>query len=469
MVTAETLAARVAKTLVVAVFTATALLTPVRAQEPAETSAPDVVEQQVDISPRANDNAIAQRLTDIFEATDWFPALNVRVEDGVVFLTGTALSQEHSDWAQRLAARTGDVVAVVNNLDVTPEVEWSIAPALDELRRLAESVIVAGPLIVVALFVLPLAFFAARLVARVVRWLLGSRVHSPLLRDVAARTIAFPVFLVGLYIVLQVAGLTQLALSLLGGAGVLGIVIGFAFRDIAENFLASLLLSMRRPFSGGDLISVAGHTGLVQSMNTRSTILITPEGNHIQIPNAVIFKNTIENQTAARYSRDNFSIGIGYDDTIADVQDLILDVLKRHESVADDPQPMALIDALGDSAVILKAYYWFDVGQVSHIKLKSSLLRQVKRVLMDAGVSMPDAAREVIFPQGVPLSRFEPRPADVSPSDHEAPGAPKLSEKDEPLHAASDRDLSTDTDLLERQFSARIEESDVDLLCEDDG
>lgn len=430
-------------------------------EEAAPDGAVSTTEDRVEITPDAEDGEIAARLTGILDATGWFEALSIRVEDGVVFLNGRTGSRENSDWAQRLATRTDGVVAVVNRLDVRRVVNWSLEPAFDEIRNLADSLIVAGPMIILSLFILPLAFFASGLVARLLRWSLQRRVETPFLRDVIARAVAFPVFLIGLYVVLQVAGLTQLALSLLGGAGVVGIVVGFAFRDIAENFLASLLLSVRRPFKGGDLITVADHLGVVQSMNTRSTILITPDGNHIQIPNAVIFKSTIENHTAAPYRRDSFGVGIGYDDTIADVQSLILDVLKSHEGVADDPPPMALIEELGDSTVNLRAHYWFDGERTSHLKLKSSLLRKVKRALTDAGVSMPDAAREVIFPQGVPLVRGTREKA--------APAPARIEDRWpldglEPEIAASDRDLSADTGLLKRQASRRVEEGDTDLL-----
>ncbi len=70
-----------------------------------------------------------------------------------------------------------------------------------------------------------------------------------------------PVALLGLYLVLKVSGMTRLAMTVLGGTGLVGLVIGFAFRDIAENFLASILLSVQNPFRYGDLIEVAGYLG----------------------------------------------------------------------------------------------------------------------------------------------------------------------------------------------------------------
>ena len=218
-----------------------------------------------------------------------------------------------------------------------------------------------------------------------------------------ARAIAIPILLLGVYLVLQVAGLTGLAVSLLGGAGVIGIVIGFAFRDIAENFLASLLLSIRRPFSQGDVIGVADFEGVVQTMNTRSTILLTLEGNHVQIPNATVFKSTIVNYTAGPARRVTAEVGIGYDTSIGDTQNLIVDVLRDHDAILNEPPPVVLVDALGSATVNLKAHFWIDGRTLSPQKVRSSALRLIKRALVDHGVPMPDEAREVIFPQGLPV------------------------------------------------------------------
>ena len=142
--------------------------------------------------------------------------------------------------------------------------------------------------LVLALVLLAITWLVAGWAARASQALLGRHVQSKLLRDVAARTIAVPVFLIGLYLVLRVSGLTGLTVTVIGSTGLLGLVLGFAFRDIAENFLASILISMNRPFATGDRIEVAGYDGFVQSVNTRSTLLMTLDGNHVQIPNAAI-------------------------------------------------------------------------------------------------------------------------------------------------------------------------------------
>ncbi len=216
---------------------------------------------------------------------------------------------------------------------------------------------------------------------------------------------AIPVLIIGLYLVLQISGLTSLALTVLGGTGIAGIIIGFAFRDIAENFLASLLLSMRNPFHSGDLVRIGDNEGIVTNLNTRSTVLLTLDGNHVQIPNAAVFKSVIVNFSSNPSRRAEFLVGIGYDDRTSAAQSVIEDVLSAHPAVRNDPAPFVVVDELAASTVNLRIFFWFDSSTYSPIKLRSALMRQTKQALLANGISMPDEAREIIFPQGLPIYR----------------------------------------------------------------
>ncbi len=381
---------------------------------------PTAPEQAVAIEPVARDEAIEERISRILEATGWYRGVEIAVDEGIVFLDGIAGSREQRTWARDLATRTEGTVAVVNRIEVREEVSWNLAPALSEIEALARRIAVALPLIALAVLILPLAWWLSNAIASLIRRVLAPRVEQDFLRNVIARAMAIPVLLVGIYLLLQVAGLTGLAVSLLGGAGVIGIVLGFAFRDIAENFLASLILSIRRPFRQGDVIGVAGFEGVVQTMNTRSTILLTIDGNHVQIPNATVFKSTIVNYTAGPARRVTTDVGIGYDASISDTQRLIVEVLRGHEAILNEPPPMVLVDALGPATVSLKAHFWIDGRTLSPHRVRSSALRLIKRVLVEQGVSMPDEAREVIFPQGVPLVRFDETQSNVAPAQTSA-------------------------------------------------
>ncbi len=448
------------------VLTALTLLPSAHAQQQ-DVSSPndevDVSSPSVGVRSVADDTAIDDRLTGILDATGWFRDAAVSVRNGVVFLDGRTTEETRKEWAGNLARNTEDVVAVVNRIDVVTPV-WSFAPALEELSRLWRSTIQAVPVIVFAAVVLPVTWFFAGFVSRRAERALEGRTASPLLTRILARAIAVPFFLLGLYIVLQVAGLTRLALTVVGGTGIAGIIVGFAFRDIAENFLASVLLSIRRPFLTNDLIEVAGHRGLVRQMNTRSTVLMTPDGNHIQIPNATIFKSTIVNLTANKNARSEFEFTIGYDYSIRHAQNVVHNVLRAHPAVLEDPAPWVLVDNLGSSSIVMRAYYWFDFSQVSEPKLKSALLRQSLRALEKAGISAPDDAREIIFPQGVPVLTGDA--ATKAATTTAAPTRPvDLAVEDAVVEHDDEGGLASDAPVLQEQAeSARTPEEGENLL-----
>ncbi len=363
---------------------------------------------KVDVSPIARDDEIAQRLTDILNSTDWFESPNVRVENGVVFLTGTASEQEFKKWAGDLARNTQDVAAVVNRIGIEEKPIWDFSPAITELKAFQTSAVQGIPIFLFAIALLIVTWLVARLVGFLFQHAFTGKIPNNLLRWVATRAAMLPVLIFGIYLILRISGLTQLALTVLGGTGLIGLIIGIAFQDIAENFLASILISVRQPFRIGDLIQVGEHSGIVDRVTTRGTTILTVDGNHVQIPNSHVYKNTIINYTANPLRRIQFEIGIGYDDSVSQAQTVLLQTVKQHGAVIDDPAPKVVVEGLGAATVNLSVLFWVDTTQRDWVAVRSSLMRQCKLALMESEISLPDEAREVIFPNGVPVQMLRP-------------------------------------------------------------
>lgn len=424
---------------------------------------------EVDIAPLAEDNEIETRLTNILDATTWFIAPAVAVDEGVVFLKGRTSKEDYRMWAGDLARNTQDVVAVVNRIEVSERSVWDLSPAWAELRKLGRETVQMLPLLGVALVLLVLTWFAASGSTRLARWLLGRRMKNRLLIGVASRAVAIPVFLLGLYLALRVSGLTQMAATVLGGTGLIGLVLGIAFRDIAENFLASVLISVQRPFAIGDLIEVESHLGVVQSVTARGTLLMTLEGNHVQIPNSSIYKSIIRNLTANPNVRSEFVVGIDYGDSVARAQAIVFDALRQHEAVLESPAPMVLVDELGASTVNLRVYFWLDGHKHSLLKVRSSVIRLVKIAIETGGLTMPDESREVIFPKGVPVQMLEESHAAQRSASSLGSEQPSIaSAEDRETATAAEDDLSSESTSIEEQArNSRSPESGVNLLSDD--
>ncbi len=274
------------------------------------------VPERVEVAPVAQDSQIQDRLSRILTATDWFGNPQVEVNDGVVFLSGSTETDDYKRWAGDLARNTQDVTAVVNRIEVLDPDIWDYEPAFTGLQDLWRNMMSAIPFLIFGIVVLVIFWGISALVSKGARAYLRNRQMNDLLQSIAARGVAIVVFLLGIYIVFHVADLTNVALTILGGTGLLGIVLGIAFRDITENFLASIFLSVQNPFHAGDLVEINNNIGFVQRLTIRATLLMTLDGNHLQIPNSTVYKSSILNYTSNPNQRIRFVIGIGYDASV---------------------------------------------------------------------------------------------------------------------------------------------------------
>lgn len=329
---------------------------------------------------------------------------------------------------------------------------WDFGPASGGLFLLWRDFIRSLPLLGFGLVIIVVSLFAGLLTTRGARSVLFRRIRAKLLRNVIASAIGVLVFLFGIYIVLRISGLTQLALTVVGGTGLVGLAVGIAFRDITENFLASVFLSVQRPFEMGDLVEVSGVTGYVQQLNVRTTILMTLEGNLVQIPNATVYKSNLRNFTANANRREDFAVGIGYEDSIDEAQEIARAVLTGHPAVLTDPEPSVLAESLGKATVNLRIYFWINGHEYSWLKVRSSLIRLIKRAYQKHGISMPDEAREVIFPNGIPVKMINSNQPDKqeSPSQKEPPTKP-VSASDSSASTKAEAGLLSEASMIKEQ------------------
>lgn len=415
------------------------------------------VPAKVTVTPVARDEEIRDRLERVLVATEWFTGPKVQVDEGVVFLTGKAETAELKKWAGDLARNTEDVVAVANRIEVTKPSPWDFSPAWQGVSSLWRETIGSAPFGVLGLIILAASVLLGMGATRLSRFLLQHRIQAKLLLAVTARTIGVIVFLVGAYVVLRVSGMTQLALSIIGGTGLVGLAVGIAFRDITENFLASIFLSMQRPFENGDLIEVAGVTGYVQQLNIRTTMVMTFDGNLVQIPNASVYKSNLRNFTTNANCRSEIVVGIGYDESLDFAQDLAKKVLDDHPAVLKDPKPMVLADSFAPTHVNLKIYYWINAREHSALKVKSSIIRLMKtslqnRKLLQYPVGFPPPPKSD-EPAPPPSQDLDGNLVKVRPTPEGPSGKLDLTEKQKkgPVVAKAEAGLDSEREMIEEQ------------------
>ncbi len=180
--------------------------------------------------------------------------------------------------------------------------------------------------------------------------------------------------------------------------GIGGVAIGFAFKDILQNFLAGILILLTEPFQLDDQIIFKDYEGTVEHIETRATTIRTYDGRRVVIPNAELFTNAVTVNTAYDRRRLQYDIGIGYGDDIAKAKAIILDVLSRRDDVLKDPNPEALVVDLAGSSINIRARWWIDPPRrADAVASMDWVLENVCNELVAAGIDLPFPTQQILF------------------------------------------------------------------------
>ncbi len=268
--------------------------------------------------------------------------------------------------------------------------------ALQKLNGMGRSLMAILPNLLIGLVVLVIFVFIAGGVRSLVRRLAGSRSQS--LTLLLSRLAYVFVLILGVLIMFTIMIPSFTPTTLLSALGVGGVAIGFAFKDIFQNFLAGVLLLLTEPFRINDQIKYKDFEGTVENIQTRATTIKTYDGRRVVIPNAELFINAVTVNTAYDQRRLQYDIGIGYGDDIATARKLIIEAMKEAPNVLNDPAPEALIVDLADSTVNIRARWWISPPRrADFMDSQSEVLELIKNKLSAAGIDLPFPTQQILF------------------------------------------------------------------------
>jgi small conductance mechanosensitive channel len=382
-----------------------ALAVPAYAQ--VDGSAPAATAGAAAIPLTSPDSAIEARLVQLYHAVDGLDGVRPTVRGGVVTLAGTTLDIQGKAQAAQLAGRVTGVVAVSNRIAAEHRLDRRLAPLVSKTEQLASSVLALLPLLVVAVLAFTGFWLLGRLVTRSTA-LFERIAPNPFLRSLAEQVIRLLFILAGLVVAMSILGATALLGSVLGAAGVLGLAVGFAVRDTIENYIASVLLSIRQPFAPNDLVIIEGFEGRITRLNSRATIVTTSDGNEVRIPNATVYKANIINLTHTPERKFEFEIRIALRCNICTALAAALKAAREVPGVLREPEPGVVVDRLDPDAVVLTVSGWVDQARSDFGKVKSEAIRSVKDAF--------DAER-IVIAEPVQLIRRVAVPANEDAAD----------------------------------------------------
>ena len=279
-------------------------------------------------------------------------------------------------------------------------------PSITEAEKLIEEklggwfdvVISHIPNFIVAVIIAILFSFIARLAGKGMKNVLRRSLDSTQIADLMASIFKVIVLSVGVFIALDFMGLKSTVTSLLAGAGIVGLAIGFAFQDMTENLIAGIAMGIRKPFKAGDVIETDNVFGSVHSINLRNTLIESFYGQLILVPNKILFRNVLRNYSTLGVRRIEVPVGISYADDIEKASEVIVDKINQFDFVIRKNETAVYAEGFGDSRINLLVWFWIKYpGEPDFMTVRHKGVVAVKQALDAADISIPFPIRTLDF------------------------------------------------------------------------
>lgn len=270
-----------------------------------------------------------------------------------------------------------------------------------------------SPFFVAGLIALFFTWLIASLFQRFSRKLLSRWRKRQSLRDLIARLLNIAIWMIGILITAMIMfpGLTPT--RALGAMGIVSIAIGFAFRDIFENFFAGILILWRYPFETGDFIECEDITGRVEDITVRMSMIRKTTGELVVIPNSVLFKNPVQVLTDQSQRRVTIIAGVAYGEDVSEAVKVIEQALKDCETIAADRPLQVFPQSFASSSIDIEVTWWTGAKPVDIRRSRGEVVTAVKSSLDQAGIEIPFPYRTLTFKEPLALaSNPEAQPVD---------------------------------------------------------
>ncbi len=274
----------------------------------------------------------------------------------------------------------------------------SLDVVLEKLNSLVTGTLRLLPNLLIAVVVFICFWFLAKGVRTLIKRLTRKQERGQRIGSVLSRLAQSVLILVGLFVALTIVVPSFKPGDLVELLGISGVAIGFAFRDILQNFLAGILILLTEPFRVDDQIVYQDVEGTVERIQTRATIVRTYDGRRVVVPNGEIFTNYITVNTAWEKRRLQYDFGIGYGDSISNAKRIILETMRNLDGILQDPPPEALLLSLGDCTINIRARWWIDPPRrADEVSAMDTVLTALTEALIAAGIDLPFPTQQILF------------------------------------------------------------------------
>ncbi len=268
----------------------------------------------------------------------------------------------------------------------------------DKIETWLEQLIVLLPNLVIAVVVTVLFVVLAKMVRNVAGKVLRRISQNHAVNNLLITVIYATVLTIGFFVALTIVGLDGAVTSLLAGVGIVGLALGFAFQDIAANFISGVLIAVGQPFRVGDIIKSGDNFGTVTNINLRTTTVRTFQGIEVLIPNKNLFQEVVENYTNTRDRRVDLAVGVSYGDDLEKVKELTIGAIEKLKSIDTRRDVSLFYNEFGDSSINFTVRFWAkSAGQSEFLLAQSDGIMAIKKVFDDNDITIPFPIRTLDF------------------------------------------------------------------------
>lgn len=254
------------------------------------------------------------------------------------------------------------------------------------------------PNLAMALLVLIVFYVLAKFIKKFVGRILSKVTHNKTVTSLAQTVLGVLVIGIGIFFALSILNLDGTVTSLLAGAGIIGLALGFAFQDIAANFISGILLSVRHPFGIGDIIETNDYFGQVEKLNLRNTVIRTPQGQIIYVPNKAVYENPLNNYTKNHERRIDLSCGVSYGDDLEKAKKVAVEAVTGIDSRDQSKDVEFFYDEFGGSSINFKIRFWVNFKKLPDFwAAQSDAIMAIKKAFDENDIMIPYPIRTLDF------------------------------------------------------------------------
>jgi len=297
----------------------------------------------------------------------------------------------------------------------------------DKLQAWMRHLVLMLPNLFIAVIVLVVTFYIARLIRKASDKVLPRFSHSAALNNLASAIVYIIIVLMGIFFALGILKLDKTVTSLLAGVGIIGLALGFAFQDIAANFISGVIIAVRKPFGVGDVIETNDHFGTIERINMRTIDIRRQTGELVKLPNRKVFENALINFTHYGLRRIDLSVRVSYSEDLDKVVAVTLEAMQGINGQVEGKEVEVFFDSFDESAIHFLVRYWVHYHrQTDYVYAKSEAIRKIKKAFDLHGIIIPFPMRTLEFSNqrnqfpteqlGMAMPQVPPVPAPVPPA-----------------------------------------------------